>query len=225
MGELWLLDIRDGRVSMNNWFFRGLKKGRMTSKFPASEPESVSPWSTRPVRAREGLVTCPTDAIAGDSVVMEKCISCGRCSGSFDPEGSVSTSISKKVEPHFRRSFNIFMIDTGSCGACNLEVKALSNPIYDMHRLGIFFTSTPRHADALLVVGVLSDEMKEPLRLAYEAMPDPKLIFAIGACAISGGIIGKGVEEVVQADVLVPGCPPNPFTILDALIKSKGGTR
>ena len=210
---------------MNNWFFRGLLKGNMASKFPASEPESVSPWSTRPVRIREGPVTCPVDAISGDSVAMEKCISCGRCSDAFGPEGSVSTSTSRISEPRFRRSFNLFMIDTGSCGACNLEVKALSNPMHDMQRLGIFFTGTPRHADALLVVGVLSDEMKGALRLAYDAMPHPKLVFAIGACAISGGILGKGIGEVLQADVIVPGCPPSPFTILDALIKSKGSTK
>ncbi|MBX8637470.1 MAG: NADH:ubiquinone oxidoreductase [Thermoplasmata archaeon] len=197
----------------------------MASKFPASKPESVSPWSTRPVRIREGTVTCPVDAISGDSVTMEKCISCGRCSDAFSPEGSVSTSTSRISEPRFRRSFNLFMIDTGSCGACNLEVKALSNPMHDMQRLGIFFTGTPRHADALLVVGVLSDEMKEALRLAYDAMPHPKLVFAIGACAISGGILGKGIGEVLQADVIVPGCPPSPFTILDALIKSKGSTK
>ncbi len=197
----------------------------MTSRFPGEVPESIAPWSTIPVRAAEGTVSCPTSAILHDSVIPERCISCGRCGDSFAPGMDIHTSIVKRPERTFKESFTVFMIDTGSCGACNLEVKSLTNPIYDMHRLGIFFTSTPRHADALLVVGVLSEKMKDPLRRAYEAMPDPKLVIAVGACALSGGILGSGIREMLDADVLVPGCPPSPFTILDALIRSRDGQK
>lgn len=208
---------------MKNWAVRGLSRRRMTTAFPRGEPESVAPWSTIPVKVREGTVLCPADAIHDNSVIAEKCISCGRCSDAFAPGGNVRTVLVRRADGVFRKSFNIFIIDTGSCGACNLEVKALTNPIYDMHRLGIFFTSTPRHADALLVVGVMSENMKEPLKKAYEAMPYPKLVFAVGACAVSGGILGKSIEETLNADVIVPGCPPSPFTILDALLKSREG--
>lgn len=197
----------------------------MTSSFPVGKPESVAPWSTIPVKASEGAVSCPTDAILNDAVIAERCISCGRCSDSFAPGMDVHTSVIKREERTFAKSFTVFMIDTGSCGACNLEVKSLTNPIYDMHRLGIFFTSTPRHADALLVVGVLSEKMRDPLRRAYEAMPDPKLVIAVGACALSGGILGSSIREMLDADVLVPGCPPSPFTILDALSRSRGGKK
>ncbi len=210
---------------MKNWVLRGLSTRKMTSHFPNGEPESVSPWSTLPVKTGEGFVTCPTDAISNDSVIAERCISCGRCASAFSPDLNIRTAVVKKSESVFRNSFNVFIIDTGSCGACNVEVKALTNPIYDMHRLGIFFTSTPRHADALLVVGVMAEKMKEPLKKAYEAMAEPKLVIAIGACALSGGILGKGIEETLKAEVLVPGCPPSPFTILDALIRSKEGQK
>lgn len=208
---------------MRNWVLRGVKKGKVTTRFPYGEPESVSPWSTRPVRTGEGDVTCPADAIEDGEVRMDRCISCGRCSGPFSPEGKIDISVIGRVEKRFRKSFTVFVIDTGSCGACNLEVKTLSNPIYDAHRLGINFTSTPRHADALLVVGTLAEGMKEPLMRAYEAMPEPKLVMAAGTCAISGGILGEGVSGLLKADVLIPGCPPTPFTILDALVKAKGG--
>jgi Ni,Fe-hydrogenase III small subunit len=208
---------------MKSWILTGLRKGVVTTHFPDGDAESVSAWSTRPVRQKEGNVDCPTDAIETDNVNMAKCISCGRCSPQFKPEGDVRIAMPGGSDRTFRRSFHLYLIDTGSCGACNTEVHALSNPVYDLNRLGIFFTNTPRHADALLVVGVLAERMHDVLIAAYDAMPEPRLVIAAGACAISGGIIGRPITDAIQADVLVPGCPPNPFTILDALIKARGG--
>ncbi len=207
---------------MRPWILRGLSRGSVTTSFPKGKPEDVPLWSSTPRKMRDFPVECPTGAIKDDEVNMNFCISCGLCSASFEPDGYFGTSVIRHAENAFRHSFHLYLFDAGSCGACNSEVKSLSNPVYDMSRLGMFFASNPKHADALIVVGVLSEGMKDALRRAYEDMPKPGLVFAIGACAISGGIIGKSIEEAIHADVIVPGCPPNPFTILDALLKSRG---
>ncbi len=128
-----------------------------------------------------------------------------------------------------RRSVHVRHVDAGSDGAEEQEIAALLNPIYDIHRLGIFFTATPRHADVLLVTGAGTDGMAEPLRRTYDGMPDPKIIIAVGTDAISGGMLGVGsdvtsggVGEVVPVDVWVPGSPPPPFAILHALLLGLG---
>lgn len=128
----------------------------------------------------------------------------------------------------FKRSFHILMIDVGSCNACNLEVLNLATPYYDFNRLGIFFTNSPKHADALVVVGALNKSMVEPLRRTYESMPEPKLVISVGACAISGGVFqdtegfASPVQGVVPIDVMIPGCPPSPVQILEGLLLATG---
>lgn len=207
---------------MKPWLLFGLNGKRVTTKFPTGPAEDVPLWSTSPVKIRSRKVECPTGAITGSNVDMEKCISCGRCSDAFMPDGQAVTARAFRTSRSFRKSFHIYMFDAGSCGACNLEVNSLSNPFYDLSRLGISFAPNPKHADAILVVGVLADGMEKPLKKAIESLPEPRLVFAVGACAISGGIIGKSVKEEVDADVIVPGCPPSPYAILDALQKSRG---
>ncbi len=165
-------------------------------------------------------MACPTSAIGDGHWDPEKCIYCRRCYPSYSPTGNIDVyKVHRKVEL-FKRSFYIYPVDVGTCGGCNLELKMISSPQYDMTRFGIFFTNTPRHADALLVMGVLTERMKEPLLNAYEAMPEPKLVIALGACAISGGIMGNG--SPIRPDVVIPGCPPSPHVILKALVKAKG---
>ncbi len=208
---------------MKTWLTYGLFSKRLTTKFPFKAAEELPVWTTMPVSTGAGEAICPANAIQDTSVDMGMCISCGYCSPAFEPDGNARTSIVHSTEKAFRKSFHIYLFDAGSCGSCNLEVKALVNPYYDMSRLGISFCATPKHADALIVVGVLAEGMGEPLRRAVEALPSPRLVFAVGACAISGGIIGKSISGVVETDVIVPGCPPNPFTILDALQRSRGG--
>jgi Ni,Fe-hydrogenase III small subunit len=116
------------------------------------------------------------------------------------------------------------IVDAGACGACLSEIEQANKPHYNMHRLGFFVTPTPRTADVLLVAGPLTDSMRSPLRRAYEAMPEPRRVIAVGTCAVSGGVFGPsftcgaGIAEVVPVDVAVPGCPPPPLAILHALL-------
>lgn len=124
----------------------------------------------------------------------------------------------------FRRSLHIRHVDSGSCNGCELELQALNNPFYNLHRLGIFFTPSPRFADLLLVTGPLTHAMREPLRVTYDAMPQPRWVMAVGTCAVSGGIsgggyaCGTGLEDVLPVDVYLPGCPPNPAAMIEALL-------
>jgi Ni,Fe-hydrogenase III small subunit len=128
----------------------------------------------------------------------------------------------------FGRSLHVRHVDAGSCNACESETKMLTNPYYDVQRLGIFFTPSPRHADLLLITGPLSRAMQEPLRLTYEAMPDPRLVLAVGACACSGGLFcssplaGRGLAEALPVDAYVPGCPPSPLALIHGLLLALG---
>lgn len=201
-----------------SWFLKGIKRGIRTEKFPKEKPLEVAPWSTK--IEGEGKVNCPTNAIEDNKWAQEKCVFCRRCFPSYKPTGDVNIFKVEKRNPTFRKSFYIYPIDVGTCGGCNLELKLLTSPQYDMSRFGIFFTNTPRHADALLVMGIMTEGMREALMRAYEAMPEPKLIILLGACAISGGLLGLPPE--IKGDVRIAGCPPNPYTILKALVETKG---
>src|SRR6266550_2815494 len=126
------------------------------------------------------------------------------------------------------RSLAIREVDAGSCNGCELEIIALNNPLYDIERLGIHFVASPRHADMLLVTGPVTRNMELALRKTYDATPDPKVVVAVGACGISGGIFGTnyatrgGVDQVIPVDVYVPGCPPRPEAILYGILLAVG---
>ena len=124
------------------------------------------------------------------------------------------------------RALCIRVVDAGSCNGCELEIAALSNPYYNLEGLGIKFVASPRHADMLLVTGPVSKNMEAALKLAFDAMPDPKLVVAIGECACNGGIFGASyascgqVSNVIAVDLTVPGCPPPPQDILRGILSA-----
>jgi Ni,Fe-hydrogenase III small subunit len=195
--------------------------------------------------AEELAKRCPTRAIdrqgAGMRIDHGRCIHCFRChpgSSQASPDwetgyewaalgGDAETGLGT-LDAAFGRSLHVRFVDAGACGACMSEARQLNNPYYNMHRLGFFTTPTPRNADVLLVAGPVSDAMRLPLRRTWEAMPPPKRIVAIGACAISGGVFGPsfaaagGVQDIIPVDVVVPGCPPPPLAILHALLVAVG---
>ncbi|MGH8508890.1 MAG: NADH-quinone oxidoreductase subunit B family protein [Gammaproteobacteria bacterium] len=124
----------------------------------------------------------------------------------------------------FGHSLAIRHVDAGSCNGCELEIHALNNPYYMLEGLGFRFVASPRHADLLLVTGPVSRHMETALKRTYTAMPDPKLVLAVGDCGRDGGIFGcsyaslGGVSAVIPVDVVVPGCPPSPMALLQGLI-------
>jgi Ni,Fe-hydrogenase III small subunit/formate hydrogenlyase subunit 6/NADH:ubiquinone oxidoreductase subunit I len=126
------------------------------------------------------------------------------------------------------RSLAIRQVDAGSCNGCEAEIAALNNPIYDLERFGIHFVASPRHADMLLVTGPVTRNMELALKKAYRATPEPRVVVAVGACGISGGIFGRnyatlgGVDQVVPVDVFIPGCPPRPHALLHGILLAVG---
>jgi Ni,Fe-hydrogenase III small subunit len=128
----------------------------------------------------------------------------------------------------FARSLAIRHLDAGSCNGCESELSLLGSPVYDLSRFGFSFTPSPRHADLLLITGVVTDAMVPLIRATYEAMPDPRLVVAAGACAIDGcvfrgapGVVGN-LQDIVPVDRWIPGCPPSPDDLLDGLLALVG---
>lgn len=193
-------------------------------------------------------------SVQGESIRLDRgrCILCGRCvatlpqlfawsSGSAVSElrrqalvvgdvpetdesvAAVREALTRRVA-RLRRSVHIRHVDAGSDGSDEWEVQALLNPTYDIHRLGIFVTASPRHADILLVTGIGTAGMLAALRRTREAMPDPVVVIAAGTDAISGGLVGggytagTGVGDAVDVDVWVPGAPASPFSLLHAIL-------
>jgi Ni,Fe-hydrogenase III small subunit len=135
-----------------------------------------------------------------------------------------SARINDEILKLLGRALVIREVDAGSCNGCELEIHALNNPYYNIEGLGIKFAASPRHADMLLVTGPVARNMEQALRIAYEAMPAPKLVVAVGDCGCDGGIFGESyatlgpVSRVVPVDVAVPGCPPPPLEILRGIL-------
>jgi membrane-bound hydrogenase subunit mbhJ len=146
----------------------------------------------------------------------------GRHPQAAPPSEAPASEARKKAAP-FKRSLTIREVDTGSCNACEVEMNALANPVYDIERFGIHIAASPRHADALVVTGPVTVNMERALKDVYEQTPDPKIVIALGDCAINCGMF-KGsyavtgpVERHIPVDVRIPGCPPRPAEILKAL--------
>jgi Ni,Fe-hydrogenase III small subunit/formate hydrogenlyase subunit 6/NADH:ubiquinone oxidoreductase subunit I len=151
--------------------------------------------------------------------------------GPFPAEPAVERAgrkLRETISKLFGRSLSIREVDAGSCNGCELEIVALNNPIYDIERFGIRFVASPRHADMLLVTGPVTRNMELALLKTYRAMPEPRLVVAVGTCGISGGIFGKnyaslgGVDQVIPVDVYIPGCPPRPQALLQGILMAIG---
>ena len=136
----------------------------------------------------------------------------------------VTEALQSRILEVLGRALCIRAVDAGSCNGCELEIHALSNPLYNIEGLGIRFVASPRHADLLLVTGPVSRNMEVALRRTYDATPEPKLVVAVGDCGCTGGIFGESyasrgrVSNVIPVDVAVPGCPPSPRQILSGIL-------
>jgi Ni,Fe-hydrogenase III small subunit/Pyruvate/2-oxoacid:ferredoxin oxidoreductase delta subunit len=150
------------------------------------------------------------------------------CSVAEDDVEKTGRTVHTAIRKLFGRSLSIRQVDAGSCNGCELEIVGLNNPIYDIERFGIHFVASPRHADMLLVTGPVTRNMELALLKTFRATPDPKLVVAVGACGISGGIFGEsyaslgGVEKVIPVDVYIPGCPPRPQALLHGILLAVG---
>ncbi|HEU4428035.1 MAG TPA: NADH-quinone oxidoreductase subunit NuoB [Myxococcota bacterium] len=205
---------------------------------------------------RACIEACPTDALraaeGGIALDLGRCLFCSDCVEAC-PEGALAYSddyrlavrkredlitsdgvieraraLDERMLHLFGRSLKLRQVSAGGCNACEADVNVLSTVVFDLGRFGIQFVASPRHADGLLITGAVSENMRVALRKTYDAVPDPKLVIAVGACAISGGPyaghseVHDGADSSVPVDLYIPGCPPHPFTILDGLLRLLG---
>jgi Ni,Fe-hydrogenase III small subunit/Pyruvate/2-oxoacid:ferredoxin oxidoreductase delta subunit len=141
---------------------------------------------------------------------------------------SIGKKARETIQKILGRSLAIREVDAGSCNGCELEILALNNPVHDIERFGIQFVASPRHADMLLVTGPVTRNMELALLKTHRAMAEPKVVVAVGACGISGGIFGENyaslgrVDKVLPVDVYIPGCPPRPQALLHGILLAVG---
>jgi Ni,Fe-hydrogenase III small subunit/formate hydrogenlyase subunit 6/NADH:ubiquinone oxidoreductase subunit I len=193
-----------------------------------------APWidAGKCIFCTDCVAACPSGAIAMSARVELARTERGQllepplCGGSTEPtaDRGFEERVRSQLLGRLGRSLHVRHLDAGSCNGCDWEIAALLNPYHDVQRLGIDFVASPRHADLLLVSGVMTRNLTEAARRTYEAMPEPRLVVAIGACAISGGVFagsdqsGDGAEAQLPVDVYLPGCPPRPEAIIGALL-------
>ena len=193
---------------------------------------------------------CPQDAIdvANRVIDMGRCIFCGTCERisegrfvSFTQNFEISvaekkhlltdgtlSSLADHSKQHFKklfgRSLQLRQVSAAGCNACEADLNVLATPFFDLARFGINFVASPRHSDGIVVTGPISRNMKTALLKTYEAVPDPKVVIAVGSCTLTGGPfrgspeITEGLDSLLPVDLFIPGCPPHPLTNLHALL-------
>jgi Ni,Fe-hydrogenase III small subunit/NAD-dependent dihydropyrimidine dehydrogenase PreA subunit len=210
-----------------------------------------------PQGCRECVEACPTDAItlkdAAPQIDLGRCLFCTDCMDAC-PEGAIrygadyrlaarskedlvvgpdrelrlAQALDGKLLKLFGRSLKLRQVSAGGCNACEADVNVLGTVGWDLGRFGIQMVASPRHADGLLITGCVTENMKLALEKTYAAVAPPKIVIAVGACAISGGPFLKnpqqlgGAAPTVPVDLYIPGCPPHPLTILDGLLRLLG---
>ena len=205
---------------------------------------------------RACVEACPTAALsvdgAGPALDLGRCLFCAECVTSC-PAGAIrftgdhrmatrqrdhlrvreraiplAGALDERVRRIFGRSLRLRQVSAGGCNGCESDVNVLSTIVFDLSRFGIQFVASPRHADGILVTGPVTCNMRLALEKTWAAVPEPRFVIAVGACAISGGPyvdhrqVLNGAGSVVPVDLYVPGCPPHPLTILDGLLRLLG---
>lgn len=146
----------------------------------------------------------------------------------YADEVKLASALNEKMRKIFGRSLKLRAVCAGSCNGCDCEMQAMGNVVFDLSRFGIQFVASPRHADGLMITGAVTKNMEFALKETYAAVASPKLVIAVGACAISGGPfqggtqVHNGVEGLLPVDLYIPGCPPHPLTILDGMLRLLG---
>jgi Ni,Fe-hydrogenase III small subunit len=152
-------------------------------------------------------------------------------SPSSGPPPSRELALGSELRRLFGRSLKLRQVSAGGCNGCEADVNVLGTIVFDLGRFGIQFVASPRHADGLLITGPVTENMRVALKKTYDAVPAPKIVIAVGACAISGGPyvdhpeVQNGADRAVPVDLYVPGCPPHPYTILEGLLGLLGRLR
>jgi Ni,Fe-hydrogenase III small subunit/ferredoxin len=199
---------------------------------------------------------CPTDAVKVDAegplFDLGRCLFCTDCARAC-PEGAIENGpdyrlaartradllvrggapvsakpLEDKIRRLFGRSLKLRQVSAGGCNGCEADVNVLGTIVFDLGRFGIQMVASPRHADGLLITGPVPENMKLALAKTFEAVPPPKIVIAVGGCAIAGGPyvghpeVHNGADAVVPVDLYIPGCPPHPYTILDGLLRLLG---
>lgn len=182
-------------------------------------------------RARTDLCVGPDMQTAPSGGAGAAAVSGTSVAVSLAPDGEIlqmGDGLRERIARALRRSLHIRHLDAGSCNGCDWELTSLLNPVHDLQRLGFDFVASPRHADLLLVTGAMTRNLMTAALRTYDAMPEPRLVVAVGACGCSGGLFTSnyacvgGVDRVLQVDVYIPGCPPRPQALLYGLLLAVG---